>query len=116
LSRSIVQGSGDLIVLLEGFEFSILDITDEVVRGVVATFSVDSLFFGLPFTPQLSLLVLSCPANTFRLEVELLRRLESKYVVDLIEGLGLGTVYPLSEFNVAEAGNRGGGILSCFGG
>ncbi len=104
------------MVLLEAFEFNILDITDDVVRGVVAIFSVGCSFFGLPFTPQLSLLVLSWPANTFRLEAELFRRLESRYVVDLVEGLGLGTVYPLSEFNVAEAGNRGGGILSCFGG
>jgi hypothetical protein len=79
-------------VLLEALEFNILCITDEVVRGVGAFFSAGCSFFGLPLTPQLSLFVLSWPANTFRLEVELFLRLESRYVVDVIDGLGLGMV------------------------
>jgi len=33
-----------------------------------------------------------------------------------MEGLGLGTVAVLKLFIVAEAGNLGGGMLSCFGG
>jgi hypothetical protein len=69
--------------------------TDEVVRaagkglsGCKSSFS----FLGLPLIPQVSDRVLSCPPKTLRLEVELFLRLESKYVVDLIDGLGLGTV------------------------
>lgn len=48
-------------------------------------------FLGLPFTPQESLRVRSWPENMLKLEIELFRRLESKKVVDLTEGLGLGT-------------------------
>lgn len=50
-----------------------------------------------------------------RLEIELLRRFESKNVVDLIEGVGLGTEWFDKFPVVADAGSLGGGILSCFG-
>ena len=50
------------------------------------------------------------------LEIELFRRLESRYVVDLTLGLGLGTLWLLEVLIVADAGRRGGGMLSCFGG
>lgn len=72
--------------------------TDAVVRVVVVgtarsvRVSDGSSFLGLPFTPHESLRVLSCPLKTFKLEVELFLRFESKYVVDFTEGLGLGTV------------------------
>jgi hypothetical protein len=55
----MVQGSSDLIVLLEALEFNILCTTDDVVRGVGAFLSTGCSFFGLPFMPQLSLFVLS---------------------------------------------------------
>ena len=79
-------------MLLEALELSILCITDDVVRGVDEFFSAGCSFFGLPLTPQLSLFVLSWLANALKLEAELFLRLESKYVVDFIDGLGLGTV------------------------
>lgn len=51
------------------------------------------------------------------LEVELLRRLDSRYVpvpVDFVEGVGLDG-FELKPFAVAEWGIRGGGIESCLG-
>jgi hypothetical protein len=72
--------------------------TDEVVRGVAeAGFSgfcesEDCSFLGLPFNPHESLLVRAWPPNVLKLEAELFRLLESRYVVDFTEGLGLGTV------------------------
>lgn len=95
--------------------------TDEVMRVEVEMFlsvpaSNELSFFGLLLIPQLSLRVLSWPLNMLRLEAELFLRFESRYVVDFTEGLGLGTVKLLRLFIVADTGNRGGGILSCFGG
>lgn len=49
-------------------------------------------------------------------EIELFRRLESRKVVDFTLGLGLGTLWLFEELMVADAGRRGGGMLSCFGG
>lgn len=49
-------------------------------------------------------------------EIELFLRLESRYVVDLTLGLGLGTLWLFELLTVADAGSRGGGMLSCFGG
>jgi hypothetical protein len=69
-------------VLLEGLELNILFMTEEAVRVVAWTDlsgrDSTSSFLGLPFTPQLSLRVLSCPPNMLKLEVELFRRFESK--------------------------------------
>jgi len=53
----------------------------------------------------------------FRLEAELLRLLDSRYVpvpLDLIDGAGLGGLAVGRLFMVADAGIRGGGMESCF--
>lgn len=106
------------MALLEGFGFNILCITDVCGRtGRFFSVRVSGVcsFLGLPLMPQLSLLVRSWPLKILKLETELLRRFESRNVVDFNEGLGLGTAWELIFPVVAEAGSLGGGMLSCFG-
>ena len=53
----------------------------------------------------------------FKLEAELFRLLDSRYVpvpLDLMDGAGLGGLAVGRLFMVAEAGIRGGGMESCF--
>lgn len=96
----------------------------EVAVGIFLSEAIESVevsFFGLlRCKPQLSLFVLSWPVIILRLDTELFLLLELRYVVvdDLTEGLGLGMslLFVLRLFIVTEAGNLGGGILSCFGG
>lgn len=51
----------------------------------------------------------------FKLEAELFRLLDSKYVPpDFTDGVGLGSFIVLTLFTVEDAGIRGGGMLSCL--
>lgn len=66
---------------------------------------------------RLSLRFLSWAMMALRLDVELFRLLDSRYVpvvLDLVEGVGLGGFDVVGMlFTVAEMGMRGGGIESC---
>lgn len=63
----------------------------------------------------ISLVVLLWLPKTLRLDIELLRRLDSWLLGVFSDGLGLGTLVAVVKLlNVAVAGNFGGGISLCF--
>ncbi len=102
-------------MLVELFGLRIFCTTDELYESVdrSATVSRVDSFFAAKLSPRLR----SWAMMAFRLEAELFRLRDSRYVplpFDFVEGVGLGGLLVDMLLTVAEMGILGGGMESCL--
>lgn len=102
-------------MLVEVLGFRIFCTTDALYESAERSATVSSVdsFFAI----RLSLRFRSWAMMALRLEAELFRLRDSRYVpvpFDLVEGVGLEGLLVVTLFKVAETGILGGGMESCL--